>query len=448
MDTPLTLFHSHRSPLSQWHVHSAGQFVHEGHWYNCAEQYMMAEKARLFGNEPAWQQIMRSHSPREMQSLGRSLSGFIQAVWDANCIEIVRTASRCKFTQELSLRDALMATKGTLLVEAAPHDTRWGIGLSATDPRATVRTQWRGTNLLGYILSEVRDDLLCLEGLPGAIEITWAWNEPQDGQVPDGIAPIMPRADVGQLVPLESPPSVGEVEEVILARERCGDVGPHLLPEREPDVGLPEFSPSVEEEDMVLVETAPGTFVPRRSPSPGSDADRTEEAVDSNPWQPRNNCPLCKAAYRSVKAHVARTHLPWYSEPRTACWTCQIQCGRPLQLTKHIRSVHGGEGPCHRFDETNAPHYRALSNGLLQNVAEAVRVDENELLNYVIERPYLHHRSGDLRVPWIDSVMLMEFSGSMGVLPMISPPNMRGSLLYWGTLSRLLAYAMLSPNNH
>ena len=37
--------------LSQWYM---CQFVVDDVCYNCVEQYMMAEKARIFGDEHAW----------------------------------------------------------------------------------------------------------------------------------------------------------------------------------------------------------------------------------------------------------------------------------------------------------------------------------------------------------------------------------------------------------
>ena len=46
------------------------------------------------------------------------------------------------------------------LVEASPYDTIWGIGLDAEDPQAIDRNQWRGMNLLGRILTNVREQII------------------------------------------------------------------------------------------------------------------------------------------------------------------------------------------------------------------------------------------------------------------------------------------------
>ena len=49
-----------------------------------------------------------------------------------------------QFSQNAELGVELMSTRGTTLVEAAPRDTVWGIGLSAKNWKAQHREHWRG----------------------------------------------------------------------------------------------------------------------------------------------------------------------------------------------------------------------------------------------------------------------------------------------------------------
>ena len=65
-----------------------------------------------------------------------------------------------QFSQNPRLRTILLGTVGTVLAEASPYDTKWGIGLTHDDPRAKRRKMWRGTNFLGEVLMEVRDEMM------------------------------------------------------------------------------------------------------------------------------------------------------------------------------------------------------------------------------------------------------------------------------------------------
>lgn len=54
----------------------------------------------------------------------------------------------------------LFSTYPKTLVHASLLDSIWGIELSAEDKRAWNKDTWRGQNLLGEILTKVRDKLM------------------------------------------------------------------------------------------------------------------------------------------------------------------------------------------------------------------------------------------------------------------------------------------------
>jgi ribA/ribD-fused uncharacterized protein len=64
-----------------------------------------------------------------------------------------------KFIQNNGLRKKLLATKNSTLVEANPKDIIWGVGLSENDPNIANPNCWRGQNLLGEILMQVRTEI-------------------------------------------------------------------------------------------------------------------------------------------------------------------------------------------------------------------------------------------------------------------------------------------------
>lgn len=150
-------FYGTASPFSNWHPCS---FVLDGVRYSSSEQAYMHLKARCFGDEEHAALIMRTTSPRTQKQLGRRVRGFVQATWDAQCRRHMRAAVGAKFRQNPTLRAALLATAGATLVEASPRDRVWGIGLGASNPRAATRATWLGSNWLGQILTELREELL------------------------------------------------------------------------------------------------------------------------------------------------------------------------------------------------------------------------------------------------------------------------------------------------
>ncbi|GGH57319.1 hypothetical protein GCM10008014_28860 [Paenibacillus silvae] len=151
-----TFFWHTASPFSQWHP---ADFIVNGLQYTSAEQYMMHQKALLFGDLKIAEQIMSTNSASVQKKLGRQVKGFDQTVWEAECQRIVYEGNQAKFTQNEELLAALLATRGTTLVEASPDDRIWGVGLAEDNPRIRNRSTWRGTNWLGEILTRLREEI-------------------------------------------------------------------------------------------------------------------------------------------------------------------------------------------------------------------------------------------------------------------------------------------------
>ncbi|MFJ8585502.1 NADAR family protein [Streptomyces sp. NPDC093595] len=144
------------SCLSQWWP---APFTVDGVTYATAEHWMMASKARLFGDAEAERQAVGASSPAAAKKAGRLVRGFDEETWARERFGIVVAGSEHKFGQHPRLRDFLLSTGGRVLVEASPMDRVWGIGLAATDPRAGNPAQWRGLNLLGFALMTARTRL-------------------------------------------------------------------------------------------------------------------------------------------------------------------------------------------------------------------------------------------------------------------------------------------------
>ena len=142
--------------LSQWF---GAEFTLEGDRFRSAEHFMMAEKARLFGDLAARDAILRASTPGEVKALGRTVTGFDDAKWNAARFAIVVRGNAAKFSQNPALLAYLLGTGQRVLVEASPVDRIWGIGLAGDHADAAQPARWRGLNLLGFALMAVRAEL-------------------------------------------------------------------------------------------------------------------------------------------------------------------------------------------------------------------------------------------------------------------------------------------------
>jgi len=145
-----------KSCFSQWWP---AAFTVAGDTYATAEHWMMAEKARLFGDGDVRAEILAADSPAAAKKLGREVRNFDAATWDARKYALVCAGNAHKFGQHPDLAAFLLTTGERVLAEASPVDAIWGIGLAADHPDAENPAAWRGENLLGFALMEVRDQL-------------------------------------------------------------------------------------------------------------------------------------------------------------------------------------------------------------------------------------------------------------------------------------------------
>ncbi|ADB30813.1 conserved hypothetical protein [Kribbella flavida DSM 17836] len=155
-DTPSADGQADASCLSQWY---RAPFTVGEVRYPTAEHWMMAAKARLFGDRDAERDVLAAGHPQQAKAIGRTVRGFDTEVWQQHRFDLVVEGNVRKFEQNPVLRDYLLGTGERVLVEASPVDRIWGIGLAADDERAEHPDQWRGLNLLGFALMQVRDQL-------------------------------------------------------------------------------------------------------------------------------------------------------------------------------------------------------------------------------------------------------------------------------------------------
>ena len=142
--------------FSQWWLSS---FEVDKVIYKTAEHWMMAKKAELFKDDQVLAKIIKANSPAEAKKLGREVKNYNETLWLAARFDIVKEGNYQKFSQNSDLKNFLINTNDRVLVEASPVDAIWGIGMAGDHKDVLNPEKWKGLNLLGFALMEVRDEL-------------------------------------------------------------------------------------------------------------------------------------------------------------------------------------------------------------------------------------------------------------------------------------------------
>lgn len=154
MSEQYVFFYGKTHPLSQ---HHPCKFIVGETTYYSAEQFMMAQKALLFNDAEIFHKIMNTKDPIRQKRLGRQVANFNDEVWNQYKLRIVYDGNKAKFTQNPELKEYILETDDTHLIEASPRDRYWGIGFSAE--KAVERKKDWGENMFGKILMKLRDDI-------------------------------------------------------------------------------------------------------------------------------------------------------------------------------------------------------------------------------------------------------------------------------------------------
>lgn len=151
-----TCFFSRSSPCSN---HYMATFVVDGKTYTSMEQYIMEGKALIFKDLEKAREIMAALDPVVQKNLGREVKGFNQQEWEEKAPDMVKKGLLKKFTSSDFLKEFLLETEDTILVECNAYDKLFSCGLSLTNPDKTDESKWDGKNWLGKFLGEVRTQL-------------------------------------------------------------------------------------------------------------------------------------------------------------------------------------------------------------------------------------------------------------------------------------------------
>ena len=142
--------------LSNWYL---SDFMVDGIAFSSMEQYMMYQKAIIFDDKEIAKEILATSEVAKIKVYGRTVSNYDDIVWNGVRQIIVYRGLLEKFRQNKELEHQLLETGDAVLAECAVKDRIWGIGLNMRDNDRFDMKKWKGQNLLGFALMEVR---MCL----------------------------------------------------------------------------------------------------------------------------------------------------------------------------------------------------------------------------------------------------------------------------------------------
>ena len=123
----------------------------ETHEFFCTEQAFMWAKAT-------------TKEPRSCKTYGRDVKNYVDSEWDKVRYKYMLEPNIERFRQDEVLKSKLLDPKfdGKTFVEASPYDKIWGIKMGMNTPIDELDDEnlWIGRNLLGKVITEVRNTLL------------------------------------------------------------------------------------------------------------------------------------------------------------------------------------------------------------------------------------------------------------------------------------------------
>lgn len=152
-------FHLPEEPhgyLSNWYP---APFELDGICYSSAEQYIMHQKCIAFGDMESGRRVLETSDPAIQQAIGRNINGCIMKLWAGMRQAVAIRGLLAKFSQNSDLKARLLQTGDAVLAECAHSDVTWACGIRLTDHRRFDANMWRGENILGFALIEVRNQL-------------------------------------------------------------------------------------------------------------------------------------------------------------------------------------------------------------------------------------------------------------------------------------------------
>ena len=152
-DSNRTFFFGKRTFLSNFYP---CVFKDKGVTYNCSEQHFLQQKALYFKDSKTADSIMKCTQPEQMKGLSHKITNLNETQWKTQAEDAMKKSCHLKFSQNPHLKKMLMTCRGEI-VEANRHDKFFSCGLGLSDRKSLDKENWEGSNILGQILMDMRE---------------------------------------------------------------------------------------------------------------------------------------------------------------------------------------------------------------------------------------------------------------------------------------------------
>jgi ribA/ribD-fused uncharacterized protein len=155
-----THFYFYTNEFSNFHICIFTDLL-TGIKFNSSEAAYMWQKANHFKDSASMIKLTENPNilPKDAKAIGRSVANYNDEEWNRVKFLWMIYVNFLKYSQNIELQQKLLQTNNKILVESSKADLVWGVGLYAADPLILDEKNWRGKNLLGKALMQVRDIL-------------------------------------------------------------------------------------------------------------------------------------------------------------------------------------------------------------------------------------------------------------------------------------------------
>ena len=122
----------------------------------------MSVIAHAFGDDEKAEEILATEDPSEIDLTWDTLEGVTRKAWELQLTSLIIKVNRAKFVKLPALAAKLLKTGDARIAAVPPEnetDPFQGIGLTEENPDSLKKSKWKGKNVFGLALEQIREEL-------------------------------------------------------------------------------------------------------------------------------------------------------------------------------------------------------------------------------------------------------------------------------------------------